>query len=64
VLLEKAPVLVLDEPTEGLDAETEAEVWAALARHMEGRTVLLITHRPAGLAAMHEVRRLEGGRLA
>lgn len=64
VMLAKAPVLVLDEPTEGLDAATEAEVWAALERYMEGRTVLLIAHRPAGLAAMHEVRRVEGRRLA
>jgi ATP-binding cassette subfamily C protein CydC len=63
VLLAKVPVLVLDEPTEGLDAATEADVWAALERCMEGRTVLLIAHRPAGLAAMHDVRRLEGGRL-
>jgi ATP-binding cassette, subfamily C, bacterial CydC len=64
IMLKGAPILLLDEPTEGLDAATEAEVWQALERFMEGRTVLLITHRDAGLGAMDETRRLDSGRLA
>jgi thiol reductant ABC exporter CydD subunit len=43
--LKDAPVLVLDEPTAWLDAESEALVLAALARLRRGRTVLLIAHR-------------------
>lgn len=56
-------VLLLDEPTEGLDAETEREVLAALEPAMAGRTVIAISHRPAPLAAMDRVIRLEGGRI-
>jgi ATP-binding cassette, subfamily C, bacterial CydC len=62
-LLKDAPILILDEPTEGLDAETEAELWTELRPLMQGRSVLLITHRPAGLEYMERVYRLEQGRL-
>jgi ATP-binding cassette, subfamily C, bacterial CydC len=54
-LLAGAPVLVLDEPTAHLDPETaEALVADALAA-ADGRTVLLITHRPEGLDLVDEV---------
>lgn len=64
VLLKDAPLLLLDEPTEGLDAETERAVLAALQPAMSGRTVIAISHRPAPLAAMQRVVRLEGGRIS
>lgn len=63
VILKDAPILLLDEPTEGLDAETETMVLQALRRFAEDRTVILITHREAGLAAMDRVVRLDAGRL-
>jgi ATP-binding cassette, subfamily B, bacterial len=44
VLLRDPPVLVLDEPTTGLDAASEALVMAGLNRLVEGRTTILITH--------------------
>ncbi|MEU4395863.1 thiol reductant ABC exporter subunit CydD [Kribbella sp. NPDC023855] len=52
-LVTDAPVLLLDEPTAGLDAEAEA----AVVRHLRasGRTVLLVAHRPALLAAADRV---------
>ncbi|PTN37065.1 thiol reductant ABC exporter subunit CydC [Desulfonatronum sp. SC1] len=62
-LLKDAPILILDEPTEGLDPETEAALWTELRPLMQGRSVLLITHRPAGLEYMERVYRLEQGRL-
>jgi ATP-binding cassette, subfamily C, bacterial CydCD len=46
-----APLLLLDEPTANLDAETEAGVLAAVRRLVEGRTALIVAHRPA-LAAL------------
>ncbi|MFC7378928.1 ATP-binding cassette domain-containing protein [Brevundimonas sp. GCM10030266] len=48
-LLRDAPWLVLDEPTEGLDADTEARVLAALDRRLASRKqgLILISHRPA-----------------
>ncbi|MDQ0582099.1 ATP-binding cassette subfamily C protein CydCD [Streptomyces rishiriensis] len=52
------PVLLLDEPTAALDGETEAEVVAAVRRLTVGRTVLLVVHRPALLAAADRVVRL------
>ncbi|WP_369390468.1 thiol reductant ABC exporter subunit CydD [Streptomyces sp. CG1] len=53
------PVLVLDEPTAGLDGATEAEVVAAVGRLSAGRTVLLVVHRPALLEVADRVVRLE-----
>ena len=63
VILRDAPILLLDEPTEGLDAETERAVLAALEEVMAGRTVVMITHRAAVAEAMDRVVRIEAGRL-
>ncbi|MEU1849261.1 thiol reductant ABC exporter subunit CydD [Streptomyces sp. NPDC019990] len=52
------PVLLLDEPTAALDGATEAEVVAAVRRLAEGRTVLLVVHRPALLDVADRVVRL------
>jgi ATP-binding cassette subfamily C protein CydCD len=46
-----APLLLLDEPTAGLDGETEADVLAAVRRLVTGRTAVIVAHRPA-LAAL------------
>ncbi len=43
--LKDAPILLLDEATSALDTESEAQVQAALARLMAGRTTILIAHR-------------------
>ncbi len=51
-LLQDAPVLVLDEPTEGLDARTARDLYAALDAAARNRTLLLITHRLSGLARL------------
>jgi ATP-binding cassette subfamily C protein CydC len=61
-LLKKAPVVLLDEPTEGLDAATEQEVVARLQARLRGSaetTLLVISHRPACLALAGTVVRLE-----
>ncbi|MDE1883111.1 MAG: thiol reductant ABC exporter subunit CydC [Rhodospirillales bacterium] len=63
-VLKPAPWLILDEPTEGLDAETERAFLADLAPILKGRTVLYITHRPAGLALMDEIYTLRNGKAA
>ncbi|MEU5424271.1 thiol reductant ABC exporter subunit CydD [Streptomyces olivoreticuli] len=52
------PVLLLDEPTANLDGETEEAVVEAVRRLAEGRTVLLVVHRPALLAVADRVIRL------
>ncbi|WP_330239561.1 thiol reductant ABC exporter subunit CydD [Streptomyces sp. NBC_00525] len=49
------PVLLLDEPTASLDGETEAGIVEAVRRLAEGRTVLLVVHRPALLSVADRV---------
>jgi ATP-binding cassette, subfamily C, bacterial CydC len=49
-LLKEAPVLLLDEPTEGLDDTTAAAFLSAVARRLHGRSVLIISHRERDLA--------------
>lgn len=50
--LRPAPWLLLDEPTEGLDAATEAELLEALDRRLRrtGQGAVIVSHRPAPLA--------------
>ncbi|MET9650532.1 thiol reductant ABC exporter subunit CydD [Streptomyces sp. NPDC006460] len=49
------PLLLLDEPTAALDGETEAAVVDAVRRLAQGRTVVLVVHRPALLAIADRV---------
>ncbi|AGA89228.1 cysteine export CydDC family ABC transporter permease subunit/ATP-binding protein CydC [Thioflavicoccus mobilis 8321] len=62
-VLRDAPILILDEPTEGLDSTTAHDLMTAIHRLMAGRTVLLITHRFADLGAMDRILVLDRGRL-
>lgn len=62
-LLHRAPLLLLDEPTEGLDAETEQQILALLREQCRGRTLVLITHRLYGLEHMDRICIMDGGRL-
>jgi ATP-binding cassette, subfamily B, bacterial len=64
VALRDCPILILDEPTVGLDRENEAAVIDAVERLTEGRTSLIVTH-DLDLAARAElIVVLEGGRVA
>jgi ATP-binding cassette subfamily B protein len=56
-------VLVLDDATSAVDASKEHEIRAALATVMEGRTTLVIAHRPATIALADRVAVLAGGRV-
>ncbi|MEE2039949.1 ABC transporter ATP-binding protein [Nocardiopsis sp. CT-R113] len=63
-LLKDAPVIVLDEASAALDAENEALVTATARTLSRDRTVLVIAHRPATVAAADRVVFLDGGRVA
>ena len=59
--LKDAPILILDEPTEGLDSETERDVFQALSVFATQKTIIMVTHRAAGLSLVDKVYRMEQG---
>ncbi len=62
-LLKDPPILILDEATAMFDPKGEAEFLQACRDTFRRRTVLLITHRPASLAAAQRIVRIEQGRI-
>jgi len=61
--LKDAPILLLDEPTSSVDVGTESAIFEALERLMEGRTVILITHRPSALQLCDASIQIEHGQI-
>ncbi|MGE0628506.1 MAG: thiol reductant ABC exporter subunit CydC [Hyphomicrobiaceae bacterium] len=62
-LLKEAPILLLDEPTEGMDTATERALIDAVLASRADAAVLLVTHRPSVLTMMDEIVLLENGRI-
>ena len=62
-LLKDAPILLLDEPTEGLDPHTEHAMMNHILQWAEGRSLLLVTHRVRGLEAMDEILLMQQGEI-
>ncbi|MBL0151619.1 MAG: ABC transporter ATP-binding protein [Ideonella sp.] len=64
-LVHRPPVIVLDEPTAGVDVELRQTLWAFIARlHREGHTVLLTTHYLEEAEALcHRIGMLKQGKL-
>src|SRR5205814_1585653 len=62
-ILADPAVLVLDDATSAVDATKEHEIRAALTTVMQGRTTLVIAHRPATIALADRVAVLDGGRI-
>jgi ATP-binding cassette, subfamily C, bacterial CydC len=61
-LLSEAPILILDEPCSGLDAETERAFLKTLNETAAGRSVILITHRLTGVERLDRIFRLSAGK--
>ncbi len=61
-LLSPAPILILDEPCAGLDAETERAFLATLNEVAADRSVILITHRLTGVERLDRIWRLSAGK--
>ncbi|WP_189068929.1 ABC transporter ATP-binding protein [Deinococcus radiotolerans] len=60
-LLAQPTLLLLDEPTSAVDAESETQVVAALDELTRGRTALIVTHRPSLARTADRVIVLAGG---
>jgi subfamily B ATP-binding cassette protein MsbA len=62
-MIRDAPVLVLDEPTTGLDAKSSENVMVPLQRLMEGRTAIVLSHNLLTVRDATRILVLEGGRV-
>jgi ATP-binding cassette subfamily B protein/subfamily B ATP-binding cassette protein MsbA len=62
-ILRDAPLLILDEPTAALDAETEALVMQGLERLMAGRTTFVIAHRLSTVRRADVILVVDDGRI-
>lgn len=62
-LLHDAPLMLLDEPTEGLDADTEQKILTLLETHSRGKSVIAVTHRLSGLDQYDRICVMEEGQI-
>ncbi len=60
-LLKDAPIVLLDEPTASLDAESETAVQTAIDRLVEHKTVMVIAHRLSTVVGADQILVLDGG---
>ena len=63
VFLKNPPLLLLDEPTAGLDVQTEAFVTDALEALRPGRTVVMVTHRLAHIGRADRIHVMQAGKI-
>ena len=63
VLLQDTPIILLDEPTVGLDPATERALLRTFFENAQGRTLIMITHHLQGVSAMDRVVFIEDGKL-
>ena len=63
-ILKDAPVLILDEPTSAVDAETEALILKALENLIQGRTTFIIAHRLSTVRRASRILVIERGQVA
>lgn len=62
-LLHNAPIVLLDEPTEGLDQKTEQQIMSVLNDHIKDKTVVFITHRLVNLENMDHICLMDHGEI-
>ena len=62
-ILRQPRILLMDDPTAAVDAETARDIWSALAETMHGRTTFVATHAPALLQRADVILVLEAGRI-
>jgi ATP-binding cassette subfamily C protein LapB len=62
-LVGKPAIMIMDEPTSAMDAQTEQALLARLAEELKGRTLILITHRPPLLQLVQRIILLDRGKV-
>jgi subfamily B ATP-binding cassette protein MsbA len=62
-IIRDTPILVLDEPSSGLDAASEELVFEAIDRLIEGRTTIVIAHRFSTIRRANQIVVVENGRI-
>lgn len=62
-LLHNTPLVLMDEPTEGLDANTEQQILALLKEKCADKTLIVITHRMQGLEKMDSICVMDNGEI-
>lgn len=63
ILLQNTPVVILDEPTVGLDPRTERDLLRTIFEAIQGKTLIWITHHLIGVEQMDEVIFIEDGQM-
>jgi ATP-binding cassette subfamily C protein len=63
VLLRKAPYIVFDEATSGVDADSERDIWACIAELSLSRTLIIISHRLSTIRKADAIWVLAGGKI-
>ena len=62
--LHDAPFLLLDEPTSNLDSLNEAVILRSLQQEREGKTIVLVSHRPSTMRITDRIYSVENGRIS
>ena len=63
-IIRASPILILDEPSSGLDAASEALVFEAIERLIQGKSALVIAHRLATVRRAATILVVQDGRIA
>ncbi|MCZ8494229.1 thiol reductant ABC exporter subunit CydC [Priestia megaterium] len=64
VLLQHTPIVMLDEPTAGLDAMTEKHLLSTIFETLQDKTLIWVTHNLVGMEKMDEILFLQDGKIA
>ncbi|MEW9577366.1 thiol reductant ABC exporter subunit CydC [Bacillus toyonensis] len=63
VLLQNTPIVMLDEPTVGLDPDTERALLSTIFNTLKGKTLIWITHHLVGMEQMDEILFIQNGKI-